>query len=67
MAYMTCTPTGIELMWRGLRYQQRDCVPGPFPANLWLTYRGIKYRPAHLALVGEHRPDRFGRQVQSVH
>lgn len=59
MAYMTCAPTGVELNWRGLRYQQRECISGPYPANLWLTYRGIKYRPARLALIGKHRPNRF--------
>lgn len=46
MAFMTCTPTGKTLTWRGLRYAQRLCIAGPYPANLWLTYRGKKYRPA---------------------
>lgn len=59
MAYATCTETGITLMWRGLPYPQRECTCGPYPANLWLTYRGIKYRPAALALIGKHRPNRF--------
>lgn len=59
MAYMTCAPTGVQLVYRGLSYGQEECISGPFPANLWLTYRGVKYRPAHLALVREHRPNRL--------
>ena len=57
MAYKTCVRTGVELMWRGLPYLQMECASGPYPANLWLTYRGIRYRPAALALIREHRPD----------
>ena len=43
---MTCTPTGKTLLWRGVEYLQKECITGPFPANLWLTYRGKKYRPS---------------------
>jgi hypothetical protein len=46
MAYMTCTPTGTTLRWRGIDYLQQECVAGPYPATLWLMYRGKKYRPA---------------------
>jgi len=46
MAYMTCTPTGKTLLWRGIEYEQRECKRGPYPATLQLIYRGIKYRPA---------------------
>lgn len=46
MAYMTCTPTGRTLLWRGIEYKQRECKRGPYPATLQLVYRGIKYRPA---------------------
>lgn len=46
MAYMTCASTGKTLLWRGIEYEQRKCKRGPYPATLWLIYRGIKYRPA---------------------
>lgn len=46
MAYMTCVPTGRTLMWRGIPYPQKQCMQGPFPATLYLTYRGREYRPA---------------------
>ena len=46
MTYTTCAPTGRHLLWRGIEYEQIECKQGPFPASLWLVYRGIKYRPA---------------------
>ena len=48
MSYVTCTPTGRVLIFRGVEYQQRECLQGPYPANLWLTYRGKRYRPASI-------------------
>ena len=41
-------PTEHVLMYRGNKYQQWTHKRGEYPANLWLTYRTVRYRPASL-------------------
>ena len=43
-------PTGRQLVYRGISYEQQIWVRALYPANEWLTYRGIRYRPAVLQL-----------------
>lgn len=43
-------PTGHVLTYRGQEYYQMRYVQTVYPANLWLTYRGLRYRPAKLQL-----------------
>lgn len=42
--------TGHVLTYRGREYYQMRYVQALYPANLWLTYRGLRYRPAALQL-----------------
>ena len=42
------TPTETVLTYRGNKYQQWTYKRGEYPANLWLTYRTVRYRPASL-------------------
>ena len=39
-------PTEHVLTYRGNKYQQWTYKRGEYPANLWLTYRTVRYRPA---------------------
>ena len=41
-------PTEHVLTYRGNKYQQWTHKRGEYPANLWLTYRTVRYRPASL-------------------
>lgn len=51
-------PTGVQLVWRGVAYAQQIWVQGQYPANLWLTYRGLRYRPAQISLSMVSTPTR---------
>lgn len=42
--------TGKVLKYRGKEYYQMRYVQALYPANMWLTYRGLRYRPAALQL-----------------
>lgn len=42
--------TGNILTYRGQEYFQMRYVRAQYPANMWLTYRGLRYRPAALQL-----------------
>lgn len=46
MRILSDGPTGHTLTYRGNKYDQQKWVRGSYPANLWLTYRGLRYRPA---------------------
>ena len=39
-------PTERVLTYRGNKYQQFTYKRGDYPANMWLTYRTVRYRPA---------------------
>ena len=39
-------PTGHTLTYRGHEYEQWTHKNAEYPANMWLTYRTIRYRPA---------------------
>ena len=41
-------PTGHVLIYRGNKYEQWLYKRGEYPADLWLTYRNVRYRPANL-------------------
>ena len=41
-------PTENVLTYRGNKYQQFTYKRGEYPANMWLTYRTVRYRPASL-------------------
>lgn len=41
-------PTGYVLTYRGNKYDQWTHKRGEYPANMWLTYRNVRYRPASL-------------------
>jgi len=36
------------LTYRGNKYQQLTYKRAEYPANMWLTYRTVRYRPANL-------------------
>ena len=42
--------TGNILTYRGQEYFQMRYVRSLYPAQMWLTYRGTRYRPAQLQL-----------------
>ena len=42
--------TGTVLTYRGKEYFQKYYKRALYPANMWLTYRGLRYRPAALQL-----------------
>ena len=39
-------PTEHVLTYRGNKYQQWTYKRAEYPANMWLTYRTVRYRPA---------------------
>ena len=40
------TETDKVLVYRGNYYRQQITKPSEYPANMWLTYRTVRYRPA---------------------
>ena len=41
-------PTEHVLTYRGNEYQQLTYKHAEYPANMWLIYRTVRYRPASL-------------------
>jgi len=56
-------PTEHVLTYRGNKYQQLTYKRGEYPANLWLTYRTVRYRPASL----KYLPSNVRREGDKAH
>lgn len=56
-------PTERVLTYRGNKYPQWTYKRGDYPANMWLTYRTVRYRPASL----KYLPSNERQEVDKAH
>lgn len=56
-------PTEHVLRYRGKKYQQWIHKHGEYPANMWLTYRTVHYRPASF----KYLPSKVRREADKDH